>query len=164
MRRIVLVLSLICFLTSGIITAQEIDLETVEINTKNLNSDYLDKVQNDLCPTSVVKLQDEIAAFDIKQLPRYKRNEVFHQVLFKTTNGNIYTNYEKGRIVNAKGKFKNVILPKKLVASLLEENDGWQIEENNYLTTYEYDGINSNRYFIVLTDGTQSKRIQYRID
>ena len=163
MRKIVLVLAMLA-LSSGLLKAQEIDLETVEVNMKKLNSDYLDKVQSDLCPSAVAKLQNEIAAFDIKKLPRYKRTETNHEVLFKSTKGNIYTNYEKGKIVNAAGKFKNVVLPKKLIKKLMKENDGWTIKRNNYVTFYEYNGANKNSYSIVLSNGKRNKKINYEIE
>lgn len=143
---------------------KEIFLEPVELKAKVVNPEYLQVVQKDLISPTVLKFQKIIAGYDIKKLADYDKNSMY-EVVFKTTNGNIYTYYNgDGKIIWSKGKYHSVRLPVEILKKVVIANGGWRITDNKYVTTYKESTQTAKSFYsISITNGTKNKKININL-
>lgn len=167
MKKIIISLFLIGAISVGHSQIKkEIELEPVDLTVKILNPEYLQEVQKSLAPAEAIKLQKRIAVFDIKKMPDYDQKLSLYEVVFKSTKGRVNTFYDSdGKILWAIGKFKSVPLPKEVIRAIISENEGWQIVDNKYVTSYEGPtNTASNLYRVSMSNGNENKKVNINLD
>lgn len=137
------------------------DLDPIEVSAKIVNPDYLKEVQNDFVPEDVLKFQKRIAAFDIKKLLDYDES-MNYEVIFKTTKGNINTIYDgDGKILWSRGSYRSIRLPKDITRKIMKENEGWNIEDDKYVSFYHSNSKDSKaQYSVYLSNENSSKKVK----
>ncbi|OSY87258.1 hypothetical protein WH52_12415 [Tenacibaculum holothuriorum] len=119
---------------------QNITLEAVTI--KPLNLTYLKKVHTKETPEVALALENEAARYDITEDPIFDKEFEAYEVVFRAkteggSTGRITATYDSdGKILKSVERYKNILLPKKLINLLYKKYPGWRIHKDVYLVNY----------------------------
>lgn len=135
-----------------------VELEDVTVSAVNLH--YLHTVGLN-SPDVVQVLQKKAAAYDVTSNAEFdKKTKDSFEVVFKASNGDLITYYNrKGKILSAHENFKNVVLPMDVRKLAFQDNDGWIMSGNRYLSQYHDDNIINKVYRIKLRNGDRQKNL-----
>ena len=110
----------------------------ITVNYKYLNSIDAENQDVDL---RVKSLEEDVAFYNLKESDFYKDEYTTYYVSFYIPQGKIVAAYDKdGKIIRTIERFKNIKLPKAVVASIIEEYPKWSIMGDAYKVEY-HDGM-----------------------
>lgn len=140
--------------------AQIVELPEIEIVAVNYK--YLDDVNESDAAQPVKMLQQEVAAFDLKNSEFYADEYDDYFISFYIPQGKILASYDKdGNILRTVERYKNIALPKDVAISVGKHYTGWTIGENAYLVNYhDQKGITRKEYKILLEKDGRRMRIK----
>lgn len=148
---------------------KDADVEEVKLSgvtVKNMNSNYLNKVQDPTTPERVVQLENTAARYDLTTSDIYDGNHEAYEVIFEQTNGKIIATYNKdGQILTSFEKFTDLTLPAPVRNSLYKEYPGWTVHKDAYLVSY-YEGTDTVKklYRIQLRKENQKLNLKCDVD
>lgn len=139
-----------------------IELEDVIINS--LNPDYLKKVQDEMTPPEVARLQLKAANYDVRKHPEFSKDvetDVF-EMAFRNSKGAIHAFYDNhGKIESAFERFNDVILPREMLMDILKSYKYYNMVGNLYVSSYDKKQGNPIRsYRIDLKNGANKKTVK----
>ena len=138
-------------------------IETVELEaiTVSANAEYIKAVNDSQTPDVVKELQLKAASFNPKTSPDFdSRSKKPYEAIFKATNGSLVAFYgPTGAVLSSQAKFSNVTLPMSVRKKAFENNEGWRMKSNQFLSTYVDRETTKKRYKIQLENGKRSKRM-----
>ncbi len=145
------------------------DVEEVKltgVTVKNMNSRYLNKVQDPTTPEKVVQLENAAARYDLTMSDIYDGNHEAYEVIFEQTNGRIIATYDKnGQILTSFEKFTDLTLPAPVRNSLFKEYPDWTVFKDAYLVSY-YSGTDNIKkiYRVQLRKENQKLNLKCDVD
>ena len=81
-------------------------------------------------------------------------------VIFRTQKGTIEASYDwSGDVVETIERFRNLMLPRKILLSGMKSHSGWRVIGTNYYVYYLKDRTNRVLYTIYISNGRKKKRI-----
>lgn len=142
---------------------EEVELGGVTVSPFNL--DYLYKVKEGTVAPKVLKLQHEVASFDIKTSDLYKGSSKTYRFTFEQSDGRISATFDgQGKIMHSYERFRNVIFPMSVRNSIYKEYPGWFIQNNTYIVSYSQDGKLNKTYKVRIGKGNLQKKLKIHAD
>lgn len=102
------------------------------------------------------------AHFDINSFSSQLKHEDYdsYEVSFISNKGILKADFNKeGDLVKSSSRFKNAVLPKKLMHNLYRDHKGWAMTKNVHITRGRNGMVQKDYYKIKLQNGRESKRI-----
>jgi len=148
-----LVIGIICFGLATLSFAQSTDgmdeVRLTDVVVTPLNLTYLNKVQDDNTPRPVIKLENKVARFNVKESPVFEEGFDAYEVIFKQTNGSIIATYDQnGSIISTLERYDQITMPYNVRNSLHKQYPDWFIHSDVYLVSY-YDNKEINKVYKV---------------
>jgi hypothetical protein len=141
--------------------AQEVTLPEIEVVAVNYK--YLNSVSEGTKSIPVLRLQEEVANFDLKNSEFYEDHYGTYFISFYIPEGAILAAYDKnGNILRTVEKFKNVSVPMEVAQAVASEYPKWKISKDVYLVNFHDKKDTRKNYKLVLEKG--KKRIRVRTD
>ena len=131
-----------------------------EINPTQKESDYLRKVQNPITPRAVSEYQIMAVNYDVAKSDLFDGRDALFLVIFRTQKGTIEASYDwSGDVVETIERFRNLMLPRKILLSGMKSHSGWRVIGTNYYVYYLKDRTTRVLYTIYISNGRKKKRI-----
>jgi hypothetical protein len=132
-----------------------------EVIVRATNYKYLNSVDRTEASVPVKFLHDAVAKYDIRSSEFYEDGDDFYRVYFYIPDGRIVAAYDRnGKILYTIEKFKDVALPKDVVASVNKRFPGWTIAKDVYKVNYDVENGSEKQYKLVLENGNEKIRIK----
>ncbi len=155
-----LILGLLIFGLTSQISAQVVELETIELTAVNYK--YLNAVDSKEVPVPVKVLEEKVAEFDLTNAEFYVDEYDLYQVSFFIPQGKILAAYDKdGKVIRTVERFTDIKLPEMVRMAIFERFPGWTVEKDVYKVNY-HDGKSSRIWKVLLTNG--EKKIRVKLD
>ncbi|NKI25564.1 hypothetical protein HCG49_03200 [Arenibacter sp. 6A1] len=139
---------------------EEVALSEVTVSPI-INSEYIDKVQDDYTPLRVKMFENEVAKYDIKDSYLYDRDYDQFVIIFVQDNGKIVATFDDdGNIVNAFEYHLDVRVPRNLIDGVYKQYPGWTAEKSKYLVSYGNNKDVKKVYKLVLAKNDTRKRLK----
>lgn len=123
-------------------------------------SDYLRKVQSPMIPEAVSEYQVMAVNYDVAKSDLFDGRDALFLVIFRTQKGTIEASYDwSGEVVETIERFRNLMLPRKILLSGMKRYSGWRVIGTNYYVYYLKDTTTRVIYTIQISDGRKKKRI-----
>lgn len=135
-------------------------------NTKTvLNDSYLNTMSDFKGSKKIVKLQNMVANYNIKEADVYRKNSpTTYTVNFKEGNNELTAVYNKeGQLLNCLENYQEIRLPYEFSSELIKENPGWGINEVYCNIHYSVESDKAIQYTVVLKKGKKSKKIKINV-
>ncbi|NNC69373.1 MAG: hypothetical protein HKN90_00965 [Flavobacteriaceae bacterium] len=165
MKKVIIGLLTIGFLSTGIAQTKEIQLENVTIRPLNLS--YLKSVQDENTPPFVKALENKAARYDITESPVFEREFDAYEVVFDAikkegADGIIMATYDQnGKILSSIERYKNVSLPKTVRDVCLKQYPDYKIHKDFYLVSYDYNDESVKKiYKVQMKNGNSKKNLK----
>ncbi|THD67850.1 hypothetical protein E7Z59_09375 [Robertkochia marina] len=160
-----LVVTVLAILSFGIITAQETPVVLEDVVVSSKNQKFLNAVQDDYTPDVAREMEALAARYELNQphTPYYLTHldnitETDYVVEFFSTKGYMYALYdENGDISVCSERYKDISLPKPVRDQVYNENEGWQIDKNQYKSVFKNDKLIKKEYKMHLSNGNDSR-------
>ena len=160
MKHFMTTLALLAIL--GIAQGQEMDIQSAirDREAAQAESDYLRTVQTPLTPAAVRDYQIMAVDYDVAQSDLFDGRDALFLVIFRTQKGSIEASYDwTGDVVETIERFRNLVLPRKILLSGMKSYSGWRVIGTNYYVYYVKDRKKRILYTIQIADGNKRKRI-----
>jgi hypothetical protein len=132
-----------------------------EVLVRATNYKYLNSVDNSEAAVSVQYLEDMAAKFDTRSSEFYEDRGDFYRVYFYIPEGTLVAAYDrKGKILYTIEKYKDVALPRDVLASVAERFPGWTIAKDVYKVSFDVKSGSVKEYKIVLKNGKETMRVK----
>jgi hypothetical protein len=132
-----------------------------EVLVRATNYKYLNSVDNSEAAVSVQYLEDMAAKFDTRSSEFYEDRGDFYRVYFYIPEGTLVAAYDrKGKILYTIEKYKDIALPRDVIASVKERYPGWKIAKDVYKVSFDVKSGSVKEYKIVLKNGKETKRVK----
>jgi hypothetical protein len=120
------------------------------VGSRNINSEYLEEVQDYGTPRQVKQLEKVVTLLDLTKFPQFEsRQGTFFNVTFKSQLGHITASYdEQGKVLSATEQFTNFALPYEVGVAIVREYPQWEITKSIYKVKYTK-GQEPKKYFKV---------------
>jgi hypothetical protein len=117
---------------------KEIELEDLIVNSSN--KDYFNNVSEEYKMTDFVKeLQYQAAKYNVSDCSSFDGRSEFFKVSFKGNKGKILATYNRnGKIVKTSERYKDVILPKDIIKSVLSQYPNSDFLKVTYTVNYNH--------------------------
>lgn len=133
MKKLILGLLVFGFATQFMFS-QIVELPEVKLD---VNYKYLDATESEDLAVSVRMLEEEVAMFNLKESLLYDENFDKYNVSFFIPEGKIVAAYDQeGKVLRTIEKFKNIKLPKSILAAIAKNYPNWDIVEDVYKVRY----------------------------
>lgn len=161
MKKIIIGLLVIGFAIQSFAQIKTEKLSEVVIAATNYK--YLNKVGLENASVSVALLEQKVASFDLKNSEFYSDDYDTYSVDFFIPDGHILAAYDRdGNIIRTIEKFKDITLPRAVIASVSKQYPNWVFKKDVYLVTYHDEKGVTKKYKITLENG--DKRIKVKTD
>ena len=161
MKKIIIGLLVIGFAIQSFAQIKTEKLSEVVIAATNYK--YLNKVGLENASVSVALLEQKVASFDLKNSEFYSDDYDTYSVDFFIPYGHILAAYDRdGNIIRTIEKFKDITLPRAVIASVSKQYPNWVFKKDVYLVTYHDEKGVTKKYKITLENG--DKRIKVKTD
>ena len=160
MKEVMMVLALL--VSVGIAQGQVMDEGSSrnEMEPTLRESDYLRKVQSPITPKAVTEYQVMAVNYDVAKSDLFDGRDALFLVIFRTQKGTIEASYDwSGDVVETIERFRNLMLPRKILLSGMKSHSGWRVIGTNYYVYYLKDTTTRVIYTIQISDGRKKKRI-----
>ena len=138
--------------------AQEIKLPEVVISAVNYK--YLNAVNSEDSDPSVVRLQQEVAFYNVRESDLYEDEYDSYMIEFYIPDGRIVAAYDKdGNILRTIEKFKSVKLPKDVRDAVFTRFPNWTLDDDVYYVNYNNKDA-KKVYKIKLRNGKEVLRVK----
>ena len=158
------ILGLLVFgLATQFMFTQIVELPEVEVD---VNYRYLEAIESADVSEAVLNLEKEVAFYNVRESSMYKDDYDKYTISFFIPEGRIVAAYDKdGKILKTIERFKNVKLPKSILATLAERYPGWEIVEDTYkVNYYDFSGTAKKQYKVKLEKNGMIKNLKFRDD
>ena len=135
----------------------EVELDEVTV----IHSNYYQSVSEDVASPSVLKLESEVACYDITKSPVFNDKSDWFEVAFEQPNGTILATFDKeGKVIRTSERFNDVTFPQAIRDEIYGQYPGWTTNSNSYLVSYHnVDGI-KRTYKVELLKDKLKKRLK----
>ena len=138
--------------------AQEIKLPEVVISAVNYK--YLNAVNSEDSDPSVVRLEQEVAFYNVRESDLYEDEYDSYMIEFYIPDGRIVAAYDKdGNILRTIEKFKSVKLPKDVRDAVFTRFPNWTLDDDVYYVNYNNKDA-KKVYKIKLRNGKEVLRVK----
>ncbi|MBT8394084.1 MAG: nicotinate-nucleotide adenylyltransferase [Flavobacteriaceae bacterium] len=147
------------FMFAQVVKPVELSEVVVSVNYK-----YLDAIDSKEVAVPVKLLEEKVAYFNLKESELYSDEYDTYQVSFFIPEGKIVAAYDQnGKILRTIERFKNIKLPKDVVASIVDRFPKWRIVEDAYkVDYYGKSGIAKKQYKVKLKN--KDKKMVVKLD
>ena len=129
--------------------------------TPVINMEYLSAVQDGVFSPLVLKLEEEVARYDVTQSPIYNETAKIYKIVFRRPNARVLATFDnEGTLKHSFEKFKDIACPEKVRNTLYNEYSGWLMKGNTYFVYYDENGELRRVYKIELENGNDKKSIR----
>lgn len=100
--------------------------------------------------------------FDVKSY-NFKENGIdYIQVSFISSKGHLNASFnKKGELMNTSQRFRDIVLPNKVLRDIYKDNMGWTMASNLYKASGKGSLIDKELYTVKFTQGKQKKYVKY---
>jgi hypothetical protein len=138
--------------------AQDIKLPEVVISAVNYK--YLNAVNSEDSDPSVVRLEQEVAFYNVRESDLYEDEYDSYMIEFYIPDGRIVAAYDKdGNILRTIEKFKSVKLPKDVRDAVFTRFPNWTLDDDVYYVNYNNKDA-KKVYKIKLRNGKEVLRVK----
>jgi len=138
--------------------AQDIKLPEVVISAVNYK--YLNAVNSEDSDPSVVRLEQEVAFYNVRESDLYEDEYDSYMIEFYIPDGRIVAAYDKdGNILRTIEKFKSVKLPKDVRDAVFTRFPNWTLDDDVYYVNYTNKDA-KKVYKIKLRNGKEVLRVK----
>ena len=136
-------------------------IDVAVLTPMELNNEYVNAIFEETKQNEADFLTGIIAQWDARESSKFdSRNKPFTTV-FKSNKGFAEVTYDqKGLIVSAEKRFKNVELPEQLTLLIAKRHKDWVMVQNKYNVSYEAGSDVKSFYYITLRKGNEKKVIR----
>jgi len=138
--------------------AQDIKLPEVVISAVNYK--YLNAVNSEDSDPSVVRLEQEVAFYNVRESDLYEDEYDSYMIEFYIPDGRIVAAYDKdGNILRTIEKFKSVKLPKDVRDAVFTRFPNWTLDDDVYYVNFNNEDA-KKVYKIKLRNGKEVLRVK----
>lgn len=156
-------LMLMAFLGSlGLAHGQNTDMNSAIRANEYAQSEsaYLREIQSPLTPKAVTAYQVMAVEYDVAQSDLFDGRDALFLVIFRTQKGSIEASYDwTGEVVETIERFRNLVLPRKVLLSGMKDHSGWRVVGTNYYVYYVKNRRTRILYSLQIADGKKRKKI-----
>ncbi|MDC6363639.1 MULTISPECIES: hypothetical protein [Flavobacteriaceae] len=116
-----------------------------------INSEYLNKVQDDHTSESIKEFHLLVSSLDITKTKSFDKRKSLFEIVCKSDKGSIIAFYNsKGEIEATYENFENIALPKKTMINILKDHPGSTIMQTKSSLNYSKDFGLQRQYRVLL--------------
>ncbi len=135
----------------------EVKLDEVTV----IHSNYYQSVTKGVSSPSVLKLESEVACYDITKSPEWNSKFDSFEVTFEQPNGNILATFDKeGKVVRTSERFNDITFPQDIRDEIYGQYPGWIADRNSYMVSYNVLGGMKRTYKVELHKDKVRKRLK----
>jgi hypothetical protein len=133
--------------------------------TKSLNSNYLKEVNSKDTPIKVIKLENIVARYDIKEANVYINKVSYYDVVFKESSCEIIAKYNNsGELISTIETFEDIKLPFQLSYQISKHYPGWNFISNTHIINYTKENGVKKTYEVELKNGKTLKFLKFEVE
>lgn len=135
----------------------EVALDEVTV----IHSNYYQSVSEGVASPSVLKLESEVACYDITKSPVFNDKSDWFEVAFEQPNGSILATFDKeGKVIRTSERFNDITFPQAIRDEIYGEYPGWIANQNSYQVSYNTTGGIKRTYKVELHKDNVRKRLK----
>ena len=122
---------------------------------------YLNQVGFEDVAIPVKELQEKVAKYEVSDADFYRDDYDLYYVTFYIPEGKVLAAYDgEGNLIRTAEKYKDVALPKAVMASVADRFPNWEVTKDVYLVNYYYKKGAKKVYKLKLENGDKTVRIK----
>lgn len=135
--------------------------ELPEVVVKATKYKYLNQVGFEDVAIAVKDLQKKVAEYEVSDADFYRDDYDLYYVTFYIPEGKVLAAYDgEGNLIRTAEKYKDVALPKAVMASVTKRFPKWEVTKDVYLVNYYYKKGAKKVYKLKLENGDKTVRIK----
>ncbi|WP_341836129.1 nicotinate-nucleotide adenylyltransferase [Chitinophaga pollutisoli] len=139
--------------------AQVRELPEVTVTAKNYK--YLRSINSKEAAQPVKLLEAKAASYDIKNSEYYEDDNDTYFITFYLPEGYVLAVYDQeGKLLRTAEKFKNIVLPALVRASVAKRFPNWSISKDIYLVKFGDEAGAKMQYKLLLENGSKRMRVK----
>ena len=135
--------------------------EMSEVVVKATKYKYLNQVGFEDVALPVKELQKKVAEYEVSDADFYRDDYDLYYVTFYIPEGKVLAAYDgEGNLIRTAEKYKDVALPKAVMASIAKTYPKWVVSKDVYLVNYYHKKGAKKVYKLKLENGDKKMRVK----
>lgn len=135
--------------------------EMPEVVVKATKYKYLNQVGFEDVAIPVKELQKKVAEYEVSDADFYRDDYDLYYVTFYIPEGKVLAAYDgEGNLIRTAEKYKDVALPKAVMASIADKYPKWEVSNDVYLVNYYHKKGAKKVYKLKLVNGDKKMRLK----
>ena len=135
--------------------------ELPEVIVKATKYKYLNQVGFEDVAIPVKELQKKVAEYEVSDADFYRDDYALYYVSFFIPEGKVLAAYDgDGNLIRTAEKYKDIALPKAVMASVAKNYPKWVVKKDIYLVNYYHKKGAKKMYKLKMVNGDKTIRIK----